>query len=543
ATSMPIMRIRLTSLIAVLLVTSSLAAQQPARIAPARLDSLKAEVIRAVDAESALTQQIVDMLFSFGELAFQEVETSRYLTDLLRKQGFTVRQNVSGLPTAWVATWGTGKPVIAIGSDIDGIPQASQKPGVAYHDPIVQDAPGHGEGHNSGQAVNITAAIVLKRIMQRDKLQGTIVLWPGVAEELLGSKAWFVRDGMFKDVDAVIFSHVDSDFSTSYGAPTGTGLVSIEYTFEGETAHAAGSPWRGRSALDAVELLNTAWNFRREHLRPQHRVHYVIPNGGDQPNVVPRRASVWYYLRETDHAHISALFAAGDTLARAAAMMAGVKLTQSRVLGAAWPRHFNKPLAEVMHSNIRRVGMPQWTTADVSLAKAVQRQVGGRERGLDTAIAEIGTGVNPDRNPGGGSDDIGDVSWVVPTITLRYPSNIPGLPGHNWSSAIAMATPIAHKGATAGAKAMAMTMLDLIAAPSLSDSAWAYFRDVQTKDQKYEPLIRPTDKPPIELNEAVMARFRPAMRRFYYDPTRYKTYLEQLGIKYPTLRPDSTARE
>jgi len=540
---MPIMRIRLTSLIAVLLLTPSLAAQQPARIAPARLDSLKAEVIRAVDAEAVLTQQIVDMLFSFGELAFQEVETSRYLTDLLRKQGFTVRQNVSGLPTAWIATWGTGKPVIAIGSDIDGIPQASQKPGVAYHDPIVQDAPGHGEGHNSGQAVNITAAIVLKRIMQRDKLPGTIVLWPGVAEELLGSKAWFVRDGVFKDVDAVIFSHVDSDFSTSYGAPTGTGLISIEYTFEGETAHAAGSPWRGRSALDAVELLNTAWNFRREHLRPQHRVHYVIPNGGDQPNVVPRRASVWYYLRETDHAHISALFAAGDTLARAAAAMAGVKLTQSRVLGAAWPRHFNKPLAEAMYGNIRRVGMPQWTNADVSLAKAVQRQVGGRERGLDTAIADIGTGVNPDRNPGGGSDDIGDVSWVVPTITLRYPSNIPGLPGHNWSSAIAMATPIAHKGATAGAKAMAMTVLDLIASPPLRDSAWAYFRDVQTKDQKYEPLIRPTDKPPIELNEAVMARYRPAMRRFYYDPTRYKTYLEQLGIKYPTLRPDSAARE
>ena len=535
------MRLRLTSLLAALSV-STLSAQGAARLTPQHLDSLKTEVSRAIDAEATMTQQMVDMVFSFGELAFQEVETSRYLTDILRKHGFTVRQNVSGLPTGWVAVWGTGKPVIAIGSDIDGIPQASQKPGVAYHDPIVQDAPGHGEGHNSGQAVNITAAIVLKRIMQRDRLPGTIMLWPGVAEELLGSKAWFVRDGLFRDVDAVIFSHVDSDFSTSYGAPSGTGLVSIEYTFEGETAHTAGSPWRGRSALDAVELLNAAWNYRREHLRPQHRVHYVIPNGGDQPNVVPRRASVWYYLRETDHAHIRALFAAGDTLARAAAMMAGVKLSQARVLGAAWPRHFNKPLAEAMHANIRRVGMPRWTSADVTLATAVQREVGGRARGLDTAVAEIGTGVNPDRNPGGGSDDIGDVSWVVPTITLRYPSNIPGLPGHNWSSAVAMATPIAHKGATAGAKAMAMTMLDLIASPALRDSAWAYFRDVQTRDEKYQPLIRPADKPPIEMNEAVMARFRPTMRRFYYDPTRYKTYLEQLGITYPTVRPDSPGR-
>ncbi|MGQ0713185.1 MAG: amidohydrolase [Gemmatimonadaceae bacterium] len=530
-----------TSFIA-LLIAPTLAAQTPTRMTAARLDSLKAEVARAVEAEATLTQQIVDMLFSFGELAFQEVETSRYLTDLLRKQGFAVRQNVSGLPTAWIATWGSGKPVIALGSDIDAIPQASQKPGVAYHDPIVANAPGHGEGHNSGQAVNITAAIVLKRIMQRDRLPGTILLWPGVAEELLGAKAWYVRDGVFKGVDAVIFSHVDSDFSTSYGAPTGTGLVSVEYIFEGETAHSAGAPWRGRSALDAVELLNTAWNYRREHLRPQHRVHYVIKNGGDQPNVVPRRASVWYFLRETDYPHISALFAAGDTLARAAAMMSGTTLAETRMLGAAWPRHFNKPLAEAMHANIRRVGMPEWSAADLALARAVQREVGGTVRGLDTAVSALGTGISPDRNPGGGSDDIGDVSWVVPTITLRYPSNIPGLPGHHWSNAIAMATPIAHKGAVAGAKATAMTLLDLIATPELTDSAWAYFREVQTKDIQYTPLLRPGDEPPIETNETVMARFRPQMRRFYYDPARHRTYLQQLGITYPTIRADSGVR-
>src|SRR5919109_1825230 len=542
SSTIPTMRSCLTSLTTVLFASTAAAQGTPARIAPARLDSLKAEVTRAVDAEATLTQQIVDMLFSFGELGFQEVETSRYLTDLLRKNGFTVRQNVSGLPTGWVATWGSGKPVIAIGSDIDAIPQASQKPGVAYHAPLVEGAPGHGEGNNSGQALNITAAIVLKRIMQRDKLPGTIVLWPGVAEELLGAKAWFVRDGLFKDVDAVIFSHVDSDFSTSYGSPTGTGLVSVEYTFEGETAHAAGAPWRGRSALDAVELLNTAWNYRREHLRPQHRVHYVIRNGGDQPNVVPRRASVWYFLRETEYPRISALFAAGDTLARAAAMMSGTRLAETHVLGAAWPPHFNRPLAEAMHANIRRVGMPQWSADDAALARAVQREVGARERGLDTALAPIGTGVHPDSNRGGGSDDIGDVSWVVPTITLRYPSNIPGLPGHHWSNAVAMATPIAHKGATAGAKALCMTVLDLITSPALVDSAWKYFREVQTKDVKYVPLIRPTDKPPIEMNEAVMARFRPQMRRYYYDPSRYRTYLQQLGIAYPTLRPDTTNR-
>ena len=190
-----------------------------------------------------------------------------------------------------MASWGSGKPVIAFGSDIDGIPKASQKPGVAYHDPLVEGAPGHGEGHNSGQAVNVTAAIVLKRIMEREKIQGTLRLWPGVAEELVASKAWFIRAGYFKDVDVCIFTHVGNDLTTRWGTGSGNGLVSVEYTFHGESAHSAGRPWRGRSALDAVELMNTAMNFRREHLRLAQRTHYVITNGGDQPNVVPSEAS------------------------------------------------------------------------------------------------------------------------------------------------------------------------------------------------------------------------------------------------------------
>ena len=174
-----------------------------------------------------------------------------------------------------MATWGSGKPVIALGSDIDGIPQASQKPGVAYHDPLIEGAPGHGEGHNSGQAVNITAAIAVKKIMEREKLPGTIRIWPGTAEELVGTKAYFVRAGLFKDVDVALFSHVGNDLGVSWGDRAGTGLVSVEYTFRGETAHAAGAPWRGRSALDAVELMNIGWNYRREHLPLEQRSHYV----------------------------------------------------------------------------------------------------------------------------------------------------------------------------------------------------------------------------------------------------------------------------
>src|SRR5690349_1710156 len=225
------------------------------------------------------------------------------------------------MPTAWVATWGSGKPVIALGADIDGIPQASQKPGVAYRAPLVDGAPGHGEGHNAGQALNVTAALAVKRLMERDRIAGTIVLWPGVAEELVGAKAWFVREGLFKDVDVVLFSHVDNDFGTSWGTYSGNGLVSVRYDFEGSTAHAAGSPWRGRSALDAVELMDIGWNFRREHLRLQQRSHYVITNGGDQPNVVPPNASVWYYFRENDYPHIKELWDLGNAMAKGAALM------------------------------------------------------------------------------------------------------------------------------------------------------------------------------------------------------------------------------
>src|SRR5688572_24861373 len=218
----------------------------------ARVERLKHRTNEEVDAMATFTQQMVDQIFSYGELGFQELETHRYLVDLLRKNEFTVQEGIAGIPTAFMATWGSGKPVIALGSDIDGIPQASQKPGVAYHAPLIEGAPGHGEGHNSGQAVNITAAIAVKKLMQREKLSGTIRIWPGTAEELVGTKAYFVREGFFKDVDVALFTHVDSELGVSWGDRSGTGLVSVEYTFRGQTAHSAGAPWRGRSALDAV---------------------------------------------------------------------------------------------------------------------------------------------------------------------------------------------------------------------------------------------------------------------------------------------------
>ena len=412
----------------------------PPRPTPAdrRLEALKREAMADVDKMQVQTQQMVDSVFSFGELGFQEVETSRYLVAILRENGFQVREGVAGIPTSWVATWGSGKPVISLGSDIDGIPKASQKPGVAWHAPLVEGAPGHGEGHNSGQPLNITAAIVVKKIMEREHLPGTLVLWPGVAEELLGTKAYLVRDGVFKDADVVLFSHVDDEMKSNWGQPDGSGLISVEYTFHGESAHAGFAPWRGRSALDAVELMDAGWNYRREHLRTEQRSHYVISRGGDQPNVVPSLASVWYYFRELDYAHIQSMFEIANTIAKAAAAMTDTTV-EWKILGSAWPQHYNRPVAEAMQENMKTVGMPAWTDADQALAKALQKEVKAEPKGLATEVGKIEP--PPEQPKGGGSDDIGDVSWNVPTVTLRYPANIPGLPGHHWANAVAMATP------------------------------------------------------------------------------------------------------
>ena len=349
------MLVRWMMLMGIALLSQAAVAASPAPAAPAasddRLERLKKEALVEVESRAKLTQVMVDSIFSFGELGFQEIETSRFVTRILEENGFSVERGVAGIPTAWVARWGSGKPVISFGSDIDGIPKASQKPGVTYHSPIIEGAPGHGEGHNSGQAVNVTAALVLKEIMERESIPGTLMLWPGVAEELVATKAYLVREGVFGDVDMVFFTHVSHNLNVSWGDAAGSGLVSVEHTFTGKAAHGAGAPWRGRSALDAVELMNTAWNFRREHLRLPTRIHYVITNGGDQPNVVPPLASVWYFYRELDYDHIKRLFDIGETISQAAAAMTDTEV-ELQILGSAWPRHFNKVIAETMYENI-----------------------------------------------------------------------------------------------------------------------------------------------------------------------------------------------
>ena len=393
----------------------------------------KKATAQLVDAQTKLAQEMVDMVFSYAEPGFQEHKTSAYLTAILEKNGFTVERGSAGIPTAFSATWSNGSgPRIALGSDIDGLLGLSQYPGVVDMKPMVEGAPGHGEGHNSGMPMMIVAAIAAKQMMEKEGIKGTLMLWPGVAEELLATKAYYVRAGMFKNVDASIFAHVGRDLGTGWGPAGNNGMVSVEYSFKGKTAHAAGQPWDGRSALDAVEIMNDAWNFRREHLPLTQRSHYVITEGGGQPNIVPEKSSVWYYFREGSFAKIRGLYEIGNQIAAAAAMATDTTVTK-RTLGYAAPNYGNKPLAEALYANI---------------------------------------------------------------------------------------------------KAVAMTVLDLLTTPKIITDAKAYQQDVQFKSDKYDPLLTPDDKPAIWLNADIMAKMRPQLEKFTYDPAKFKTYLEQLGINY-----------
>ncbi|MEH6676918.1 amidohydrolase [Phenylobacterium sp.] len=523
---------RARSLTALLLATAmwlpGLAAQAAAP------PEMKAAAVAGVEERAKLAQEMVDSIYSFAEPGFQEFRTSEYVTGILEKNGFKIERGVAGIPTAWTATWGSGGPKIALGSDIDALLGLSQVPGSAEIKPQVPGAPGHGEGHNSGMPMMVVAALAAKEVMEANNIPGQLMLWPGVAEELLATKAFYVREGMFDDVDASIFSHVSRDFSTGWGPAGNNGMVSVEYTFHGKTAHSAGAPWAGRSALDAVELMNAAWNMRREHLPVTQRSHYVITNGGGQPNIVPGEASVWYYFREQEFETIRGLYEIGNRISEAAAMATDTTV-ERRLLGYAAPNYGNKPLAEAAYANIQAVGMPQWTEADQAFARATQDANHLTVEPLATEVSPLSTPDGRGPSMGGGSDDIGDIMWTVPTITIRYPSNIPNTIGHHVTAAIGMATPIAHKGVVVGAKAVAMTVLDLVTTPSLVTEAKDYFQNVQLKDQKYDPVLTAEDTPGVHLNTNIMAQMRPKMEPFYYDPSKYDTYLEQLGIAYPNL--------
>ena len=475
--------------------------------------SLSAEKQFVLDwlSQPAVVQQFGDIsetIWRFAELGLQEFKSSALLIETLEKEGFHVEKGLAGMPTCFVASYGTGKPVIGILAEYDALPSLSQKAGVPNQEPLVQGAPGHGCGHNLMGSASTAAAIAVKRCMEQHHLRGTLKVFGSPAEETLISRPYMVRAGLFDGVEAIVNNHAGSAFATAYGV-TGTAVSSLIFVFTGKTAHAGGSPWAGRSALDAVEIMNISTNYLREHLHLTHRMHYVILEGGEAPNVVPDRASVWYYLRNTDE-RLEDMTQRVINCAKGAALATGTELTEARCLSAIHQCHHNKTLAELCQRNIELVGMPKWTDEEQAFARALQKTLGKEVKGMPADVNQLKE--SPPVMTTGGASDHGDVTLIVPTATIRFPGEVPGVIGHHWSCVACNDTSAAQKGLSAGAKAMAASTIDLVTRPEVLQKAKEEFAAYSQK-HPYKSFLPADAQPPLEMNKALMEKYRPLLER------------------------------
>lgn len=454
---------------------------------------------------------ISDSIWTFAELGMQEFRSSAILIKTLEEEGFDVEKRVAGMSTCFVATWGTGKPVIGFLGEFDALPMLSQKALCPVKDPVVPGAPGHGCGHNMMGTAATAAIIAVKRSMEINKIPGTVKFFGSPAEETIISRPYMVREGVFNDVDAVIDNHASSNFGTRYGVHENA-IISAIFTFRGKTAHSAGAPWSGRSALDGVELMNVATNYLREHLFYTYRLHYIILEGGEAPNVVPDKASVWYYVRNTDD-RIEDTFNRVIDCAKGAALASGTELDTITVLTGVHQKHANKGMAETLQRNIELIGLPGWTEKENNFAKSLQKEISVKETGYPDKI-------NPLNEPstvqvGGGSTDVGEVSLIVPTATLNFPGGVPGAIGHHWSTVTAGYGSAAWKGLNAGAKVMAATAIDLLTDKKLLETIKNEFLEY-SKIHTYKSFLPEGAKPPLDLNKELMEKYRKAMMEAEY---------------------------
>ena len=448
-----------------------------------------------IDARSSELCAVNKAVWEFAEVGLEEHKSSALLIEKLKSAGFEIRSGVAGMPTAFVASYGSGKPVIGILAEYDALPGLSQKVS-AQREPVTPEGPGHACGHSGLGTGALGAALAVKVAMQQEKLPGTIRLYGTPAEETLIGKVYMTLAGEFNDLDVCLHWH-PADKNEAWSSSS-KALVSAKFTFGGTAAHASGSPHSGRSALDAVELMNVGANFMREHLKEDSRVHYVITDGGGQPNVVPAKATVWYFVRADKHAEAEGIFRWLGEIAKGAALMTRteVSVQMDTDCHEIIP---NSPLSELITQNLRKVGPPKFTAEEHEFARRLQAPLAAEfgtsfSQTLDEAVHPTARSAATNK----GSTDVGDISWHVPTGGLRTTCMAADSPGHSWQNVAAIGSSIGEKGTLYAAKVLAITALDLMEHPRLVTEARADFHE-RMKGRKYSTLIPAGQKAPAKI--------------------------------------------
>jgi aminobenzoyl-glutamate utilization protein B len=452
-----------------------------------RADVRKKQAATAsIDADRADLVSLADQVWAFAETALRETRSAALLADYAEKQGFRVERGVAGMPTAFVASYGQGRPVIAVLGEYDALPGLSQK-AVPERAVLQAGAPGHGCGHNLFGAASLGAAIAVKELLAAGRLSGTVRYYGTPAEEAIGGKVYMAREGLFRDVDVALAWHPAD--RTRADMRSGQALVDMVVEFNGRTAHAAYDPWNGRSAVDALELFTHGVNMMREHVKPTVRIHYAIQEGGDVPNVVPDHAKLWLWARDFDRKGVDDVLARLRPMAEGAALMAGVE-GRLTVQAGDYEVLVNETGARLLDANLRWVGPITYTPEENAFARKLQKAAGVEPLGMDAAI-----GLLEGQEQEGGSTDVGDVSWNVPTLHVSVTTAPRGVPWHAWPVVAAGGTSIGHKGLVMAAKTLAATMVDLFDDPTVRAAVRAEF-EKKTHGFEYKPLI-PDGPPPL----------------------------------------------
>lgn len=453
-----------------------------------KMNSNKKAVVAAVESHKSELIKISDSIWAIAETAFEEHLSSEILANYAEKNGFSVERGVAGMPTAFVATYGSGKPVISVLGEFDALPGVSQK-ALPTKNPLTEGAAGHGCGHNLFGAGSLGAAIAIKELIEKGKLKGTVKFFGTPSEEKFFGKIWMVKAGLWDDVDVNLSWHPSAN--TEASVQSSLALVDFKVEFYGQAAHASADPWNGRSASDALELYTTGINYYREHIKPTVRMHYHIQDGGQVVNVVPDYSKLWVRVRDTKRSGMMPVYEQVQKMAEGAAIMANVDYKISLISGI-YEVLVNRAGGEIMQGNLELLGPITYTDEEIAFGKKIQEVTGKPQVGMDSKISPL---LDTREHPGGGSTDVGDVSWNVANINLGVTTAPKDTPWHSWAVVACGGMSIGHKGMLYSAKAMSMTMVDLFENPKLVKKVKAEYIE-RKGDEVYEAIV-PEGPPPI----------------------------------------------